>query len=287
MHFNFLQFYFDLAFNNEVNNIQSRFIGNKELLKGDSTYLAEDETYIIELGDPSESKTIYITREIYLQDILDVKKKELYVNLSNHINKLKETDKKDTLVSFFGDFLMIYNKAESQQEEKYFTQIINDLEVIIKDLKIFYQNIVEHHKFYNKVVIQNNTLSYFQYKELPVVFFEKLYDITIQLDLIDDIEIEERTFIDLLTLPKSKSDIKVSFIKPNPIVAYYLKQIEPFFNNFNAITVEKSQSFINKQGKPLKSTDLYAALSRGKKSNEEYFKKIDSLINPLKKEFLK
>ena len=71
------------------------------------------------------------------------------------------------------------------------------------------------------------------------------------------------------------------------IVAYFLESLKPFFYGFNHATIEKSNVFVNKQNKPLKSTDIYASLSRGKDKNQIYKTKIDLMVSELKKQYLK
>ena len=108
--------------------------------------------------------------------------------------------------------------------------------------------------------------------EKKIEFFKDVIQKTI-------IRIQKNKILDILG--------KIIFNSKNHLIAHYLKEIEPFFNNLNSSTIEKSKCFYNKQGKLLTSTDLYTSLSRNKNNNLEYIKKITYQIHILQKAYLR
>ncbi|MCF1420847.1 DUF6617 family protein [Mangrovimonas futianensis] len=273
--------YFEIAFNNGLYEIFSSYLNNKELLENGFEYLSQHDYYlkdemVIDEDQPVFEMTI-IDRPKFLQRILDKEKKEFL-----------DTIKKEDIKVSFDELLSIYDKIETLVEKDYFEIVINHLNELIKDVKVLYApKYIEHHKIFNKIKELNSSLSYFQCLDLPYSFYEELYEVTYILDLIDDVIVSETDFIGTLIVEKGDKTNGISFIKSNPIVAHYLREIEPFFKNFNATTIESSGLFFNKQGKPLKSSDLYAALSRGKSSNQDKFNRISKEIETLKNTYLK
>lgn len=271
----YLQFYSDIAFQNGLEKLMSEFLGNKQLLDNGFEYLKEYDYYLMEemVSDAEDAvfEMTIINREKYLRDILLEQRKNLY-------NVLKSTP--DCLKGTLDELNIVFTKIESQEEHTYFAIIIEELKNVVGDIKLQYSNIIEHHPIYNKIRRVNSSLSYFQCKDLPYSFFEKLYELTYSLDLIDDVIVTEEEFTNVFTSATPESHIR--FIKPNPIIAFYLKEIEVFFDNLNSVTIEKSQLFLNKQGKPLKSADLYTALSRGTDKNTVEKNRIKTKVEELK-----
>jgi len=275
----YLQFYTKIAFHNGLEKLMSEFLDNNQLLGNGFEYLKEYDYYLKDEMVIDSKDAVFVTtiinREKFLKDILLEQRKNLYDVLKIAPNSLKET---------LDNLNIVFAKIETQKEQKYFTIIIEELKNIVGDIILQYSSIVEHHPIYNRIKRINSSLSYFQCKELPYVFFEKLYDLTYSLDLIDDVLITEEMFTNVFS--SSKPEFKIDFIKPNPIIAFYLKEIEVFFDNLKAVTIEKSELFRNKQGKLLKSSDLYTALSRGMNKNTSEKNKIKIKVEELKNMYL-
>lgn len=283
-----IEYYYDLAFNDKLESILSKFINNQALLDDGYEYLSEHNVYIkhdlsvLENKEPNFIITSIDTSK-YLGFNLKSQRKILYLD----IRSLTQTNNENELKKFLDEFLSIYLKVETLQNIYYFTIILAELKLIIEDVKIQFKNKIENHPIFNKIRVVEYSNNYFECKDLPFSFFEKLYDTTYELDLIDDVVISQQDFIDVFTSEEPSKTALIKFIKSNLIVAYYLKGIEPFFNNLNGVTIEKSKCFLNKQNKPLTATDLYAALSRGKDKNIDYYNRIDSRISKLKESYLK
>lgn len=285
-----IDFYFNVAFNNEIANILSSFYNNKEFIDDGFEYLQEYDYYlkdemVIDGDNPKFVMTI-INKEKYFQQILIAKKEMLLNELSYIIQNSEKENLKFILTKFLDKLLTIINKVEAINEEVYFNHFYSELIIIIKDIKILFSSIVQNHQIFKKIIEINTSLSFFQCKDLPRAFFEKLYDITCSLDLIDETIVSEESSIEVLTYNKPSENSTIEFRKSNPIVAYYLKKIEPFFNNFNAVTIENSGCFYNKQNKLLKASDLYSALSRASTHNQVDFNRIDIQIDKLKNDYL-
>jgi hypothetical protein len=270
-------FYRDLVFYDGLPELMSTFLNNQDLLNDGFAYLPQYDYYIKDImvhdGPDAEFIDIIITRKGYLRDILLVERKKLITSLQKEHQNIKPV-----LDALQGLFI----KIESKKDKNYFELIEEELINVVSDIKILFKDI-EYHPVYQKLHNLNLSFSYFISKNLPLSFFKRLYEITYDLDLIDDIEVSEEAFIDVFTSPIPKSQIV--FIKSNVVIAHYFKLIEPFFDNLSATKIEKSKCFLNKQGKPLKAGDLYTALSRGKDKNHTEKKRISDIIDELKDEY--
>jgi hypothetical protein len=174
------------------------------------------------------------------------------------------------------------------KEYPFLSKIIEDFNGFINEFtNIKPSNLNTTQKNYSNLYDENKKTSsiFFLKGGIKKSFLEKLYDLMIDLDLIDDVETREEDFIDVFCSAKPLT--KIQFIKPNLHVSFFLKEIEPFFESLNGVTIEKSKCFLNKQGKVITSTDLYTSLSRNKGKDLEYLKKIKSNVDKLKRTYLK
>ncbi len=283
-----LQYLDDILFSDGVDVLMKSFIANEQLISEGFEYYLPDDNYIrFDLSESSVSLSpeLYgevINRVDYLINFLNKSKANFYQKL-----KTVEFDPhfSTTLDSFYNNLNVYINKTSIIDSE--YKEVLNrHLYTLVSDLRIQYP-IIEKHKVFRIFNDASGYISYFQYKDLKASFFEDLYEATYKLDLIDDVEVAEDVFYEVFTLPKPNPDMKITFTQKNHLVAFYLKEIEVFFNNLNAVTIEKSKNFYNKQGKPLTSSDLYASLSRNKNKDLESLNKIKSHIGELKKTYLK
>ena len=274
-----LNIYQEIAFHKGMDKIIGNFLPNEQLEKQGFTYLKQYDYYIkdemvVDGDDPVFQMTI-INREDYLKSEL--------LKVREHIITSSILEE-NTLLEFLDELATIISKVEIRKDELYFNIVYQELLDLTGDMKLRFGPKIKSHTLFNKMKLINSSLSYFQCKDLPYSFFADLYDTTYKLDLIDDVLVSEDNFKNTFTSPEPKN--KILFSKANTIVAFYLKAIEPFFDNLNAGTIETSNCFVNKQGKKLNSTDLYTSLSRGKKKNASYKHKINQAIQSLKDSYL-
>jgi hypothetical protein len=287
-----LQFYHDLVFHNGIEVIFTSYINNHELITNGFEYLQEYDYYlkdemVIDGLNPKFEITI-INRVKFFENSITKQRYLLYQNINDNLKELSVLEKVILIKEYYNQLEIITVKVETLDGD--FINIIkNEILKIIGDLKIKFQNIVEYHTIFRKLTIKTErVMSIFQSKpEITYKFFGQLYDVASSLYLIDDTEISEEMFVDVFASANPEPPSKIIFDKSNLIVAFFLKEIEPFFENFNAVSIEKSKLFSNKQGKYLKSNDLYVALSRNKDNSHTYLIKIQNEINLLKKQYLK
>ena len=281
-----LRYLEDILFFNGIQDVLNTFLGNAELISNGYDYLKEYDYYlkdemIIDAENPVFQITI-INRDDFFKKYLETNKQDIYDYL-----ECNEGDQnfQVILVKVYDD-LNTYIKKLEAIETKFNETIKHHLIALVEDFRIKFP-IVQIHKIFKHLNDSSGFISFFQYKDLKASFFEDLYDVTCKLNLIDDIAVLEETFYDVLTSSKPNPQQKIFFIKKNHLIAYYLKEIEPFFNNLNPVTIEQSKCFFNKQGKQLTSTDLYASLSRNKDKDLDLLKKIKLKLDELKKVHLK
>lgn len=285
---NYLFYLDDIIFFDGLKSVMDSFLGNAKLLeKGYDFYPDLDSYNKFDLhesvGSIEPLMTVHtIDRNGFLEQYLNNSKLTLFTQLKKIEN---EIDFKDQLSKVY-NHLNSCIKKHSYSESNYVDIIDKHLYELVKDLKIKFP-IIEFHKVFRVLSDQNGYISFFQFKDLKATFFEQLYETTYKLDLIDDIEVSEDVFYDVFTCSKPNPEQKIVFRAKNYLVAYFLKEIEPFFNNLNSVTIEKSKCFYNKQGKPLTSTDLYTSLSRNKGKELDSIKKIHFHLDSLKKAYLK
>lgn len=287
-----LQFYHDLVFHNGIEVLFASFIKNPDLIANGFEYLQEYDYYIKDemINDSEDAKfeITIINRDKFFENSIIKQTFILYQGISDNLIELPESEKSKLLIDYYHQLDIITVKLETLEGDL-ISIVKNEILKIIGDLKIKYQNIVEYHSVFRKLIIKTESvMSIFQSKPIvPYRFFGKLYDTASNLYLIDDVEISEEMFVDVFTSANPEPHSKIIFYKSNFIVAFFLKEIEPFFENFNAVSIEKSKLFLNKQGKPLKSNDLYVALSRNKDNSHTDIIKIQNEIKILKIEYLK
>ena len=281
-----LRYLEDILFFNGIQDVLNTFLGNAELISNGYDYLKEYDYYlkdemIIDAENPVFQITI-INRDDFFKKYLETNKQDIYDYL-----ECNEGDQnfQVILVKVYDD-LNTYIKKLEAIETKFNETIKHHLIALVEDFRIKFP-IVQIHKIFKHLNDSSGFISFFQYKDLKASFFEDLYEVTCKLNLIDDIAVLEETFYDVLTSSKPNPQQKIFFIKKNHLIAYYLKEIEPFFNNLNPVTIEQSKCFFNKQGKQLTSTDLYASLSRNKDKDLDLLKKIKLKLDELKKVHLK
>ena len=282
------KFYEDLIFHDGIKKIHDSFYIQTIYTRNYRFIQELNAEFIYEAWLNKDDISDQIHIEHYVPRVLKFNNKQAFETLGKSIVKMDETEAKKFLILQLNLLSSLVEKYDTDLSNVY-PEIRNDLISIISDINIKYSHYQLTHKAFRKLTKNSESvISFFQVKsEITTSFFEKLYDVAIHLDLIDDVETSEDLFIEVFTSVKPEPESKIQFIKPNAMIALFLKEIESFFYNFNSITIEKSKSFLNKQGKIITSADLYTALSRSKDKHNNDFVKIQNEINLLKKQYLR
>ncbi len=285
-------FYFDMLFVNSIESVKASFIGNSTLQKNGYEYIPEYDYYLKnEMVEDNGAMPIFVTdiikREDFLDRILVFENTSILKNIEVEISALDSIPtKQEILKEIYGDINSLLKRIAKIENDNVFL-IESSLLQILNSLKDRYGSILEHHHVF-KYLAQESDVTFFKNKDLKYSFYVDLYEVAYSLDIIHDDEIDEVDFINAFTAPQpSILEKRVRFTQNNLIVAYFLEKLKPFFHGFTHSAIEESEVFLNKQNKPLKSTDIYAALSRGKAKNENEKSKIDSKISDLKSKYLK
>lgn len=280
-------FYYDLLFFNGLKDIQKEFLDNQDLKKNHYYYVKKSNYYEKDI-DLDNSIVDIIDRDRFFTINLEKTDGEIYNNIKEKLAYLKNiSDQKLYLSNIFDDLKILLEKVNSSNNEKQHKIIEGNLLEILGNLKHIYKNIIKKHScfiYLNK----SKYSSFFQCKDIKRSFFGKLYDVTLDLDLIDDIEIKEVDFINAFTASKPQIlKDKIKFDRETPIIVYYFLAIEPFFFNLNAKSIESSQVFITKQDNILTVSNFGVSKKRTSKKIENFKLKIDEKIEELKLEYLK
>ena len=279
-------FFEDLVFNESYAKLSDAFYIETIFTKDYKLEIERNEKFWFEAWLNKQDISDMIHYENYLNVVLKYNYEDAFENLNYSISKLND---EDTTIFLKKQLNILNSLIKKLAELDKHQEIKATLLQIISDIDKKYSHLNITHPIFKKLDRETeNIFSLFQLKDgIKRSFFEKLYDASIALDLIDDIEIREDDFIEVFISPNPISIGKIKFTKPNATVAIFLKELEFFFENFNATTIEKSKNFLNKQGKALTSTDLYTALSRNKDKENIDLIKIQNEINKLKKHYLK
>jgi len=281
-----------MLFVNSIEHVKSSFIGNSTLQKNDYSYLQEYKYYIKEeMVEDNGTMPVFVTdivrREDFLERLLNFENTSIYKNIEANVSAKKTEEDKVTYLQKLYDDIQVLLKRVLKLENDEVRLIEDKLIEIINNLKDRYSSVIKYHDVY-KYLIKESDATFFENKDLKYSFYQDLYELTYTLYLIDDTEIDEVDFINAFSSPNPQIlENKIRFSKNNYVVAYFLESLKPFFNGFTHTAIEKSGVFLNKQNKPIKSTDIYASLSRGKNKIEDEKAKIDTYILNLKNEYLK
>jgi hypothetical protein len=287
-----LSFYFNMLFVNSIEQVKSSFIGNSTLQDNNFSFIQNQNYYMKEeMVEDNGVAPIFVTdiisKEDFLERLLNFENISIYKSIESEVlNKQTKQDKATYIEKVYSDIQVLLKRVLKLEDAD--VRLIEDkLIEIINNLKDRYSKIVTYHDVY-KYLIKESDATFFKNKDLKYSFYQDLYELAYTLYLIDDPEIEELDFINAFTSPTPQIlQNKIRFSKNNYVVAYFLETLKPFFNGFTHIAIEKSEVFLNKQNKPIKSTDIYTSLSRGKTRIEEEKTKIDAHILNLKNEYIK
>ncbi|KIX20714.1 hypothetical protein SY27_12555 [Flavobacterium sp. 316] len=286
-----LSFYFDMLFVNNIQSVKDTFIGNATLQKNGYSYIQEHGYFMKEeMVEDDGNMPIFVTdiieRKDFLEQLLNFENTFIYKKIQDEILEVvAEQEKATYLINVYND-IQVLLKRVLKLEDGDVKLVEEKLIEIISNLKDRYSQLITYHNAF-RYLINESDATFFKSKNLKYSFYKELYELAYTLYLIDDVEIDEQDFIEAFISPTPKIlENKIRFTESNYLVAYFLESLKPFFNGFTHSAIEKSEVFLNKQNKPLKSNDIYASLSRGKNKNESEKSKIDKHILKLKNEYL-
>lgn len=286
---NSLKYYFDIAFQDKLNDLIKSFYNSGLEEKGFFYYQDRDEFVNFEMlhdsDDPIFTTTV-IDKEKFVLTELNKNKKEFLQDLKDHQQSIDDKELDNYLSRIYNELYGIYLKLSEFRGQGYYDIVLVHLESVIKDLRSLFWSTVQHHKIFNIILSSNEGVSFFETKDLKRSFFIKLYEVTYKLNLIDDTEVDEVTFVDVLTTPKIDLEKHITFSAPNYLISHFINEISYFFNNLNPKTIGDSAMFLNKQNKPLTAGDLYASKNRTPSSAKSKLQTISESIQELKEEYL-
>ncbi|MFN4149382.1 MAG: hypothetical protein ACK4IX_00420 [Candidatus Sericytochromatia bacterium] len=290
-----LEFFTDLVFNREDLNLDSDFLGNEELkAKGFVLVPYEDElvywlSEIVEENDfQPVFEDIFISKNTFVSDKLRNHKRDL-------VNYLLAIYQKDNSIEseFFneinklGGVFRMLHKNEYKYSDIIKTVIIELVNEIKVHVNILDKNI--ERKLSDVIRISKcNSVTYFKVKsEIKSSFINNLQMLCGDLGLINDADDLDDNFYNVLTSNKIDENTQLKFEVDNITIAVFFDEIAPFYDGLTYTQIEKCGMFFNKQGKPIKATDLYAAKSRIDISDNNLIKNLKEEISELKLEYLK
>ena len=284
------QLYHDIAFNEELKILSTKFLGNSDLIdKGYFYYPDKDEYVNFEMIEDSENaffSSSIITRNDFISINLEQNRKEVLSYLKELKTETSLEEFKSYLKVNFDELDKAYLRIKRATDFSFEDIITSHIEKLITDLKILFEDVSGHHKLFNHILQINLSTTYFGCKDLKWSFFKELYVSTYEMNLIDDSVIDEHTFITVFTTPKPVPESQIIFMCGNALVAHYLESLEIFFNNLNPNSIEQSGMFLSKQKTPLTSSIIYASKSRASEKAKSKYSNIEYNINLLKEQFL-
>jgi hypothetical protein len=283
-----LEFFNQLLFFDGLKLVLGSFYTESSFTKGYKFINEENREFTFTAWVHKDDISDMIHIENYLARVLRFNTKLAFDSLDKSLIKMEEMEAKKFLtrqLNLLDSLVVKYDTDENNSHPEIRTELIS----IISDINIRYSHYQLTHKAFRKLINNpESVFSFFQVKSvITASFFEKLYDAAISLDLIDDVEISEELFIEVFTSAKLEPTSKIKFIKPNLPIAFFLKEIEPFFDNFTQTTIGKSKRFVNKNDTLLTSNNLCKTLSKYKDKKTNEILKIQNEINILKKQYLK
>ncbi len=290
-----LKFYYDLAFNESQDVLLSDFLNNSELLEKGFDYNPDYDCYLftdlIKTGEKFELYGVSIDRNDFAKNKLKVYKNQLFDYLYANNFSLKDEEKIKFFNNIFDEIYLIFKKINISSNEN---QAIIQKEVneVVEEIYSLYGDVSKTHKLFRSLLLNrasaNTSRTYFGLKpDIKKSFLVDLYDLCVDLFLIDDTSLPEEDFIEVFSCTKPSSTAHIQFVEKNYSIVVLLEGIQSFFENLNFMTIEKSQMFSNKQNKLLSSNDMYAVKSRNKNNQDPLIEEINERIEELKSTHLK
>lgn len=131
-------------------------------------------------------------------------------------------------------------------------------------------------------VESKSSSSYFDLKtSIKMSLIEELYNVTVDLEIIDDEVVSEEAFINVLTGHPSESGDVIVFKCNNQLAVHFIDSIQAIFNNFTYSQISKSEQFFNSKPKVLNQADLDNAKTRVKRSSSNKIENITKVFTDI------
>ena len=290
----YLEFFTDLVFNREDLNLDSDFLGNEELkAKGFVLVPFEDELvyWLSEMVEENDVQPvfedIFISKNTFVSDKLRNHKRDLvnYLLAIYQEDNSIESEFYNELNKLGGVFRMLHKNEYKYSDiiKTVILELVNEIKIHInvldKNIESKLSDVIRISKY--------NSVSYFKVKSgIKSSFIYKLQMVCVDLVLINDEDVLEDVFYNVFTSNKIDNDTHLKFEVDNVTIAVFFDEIAPFYDGLTYTQIEKCGMFFNKQGKPIKATDLYAAKSRIDTTNNILIKNLQEEILELKSEYL-
>lgn len=276
-----------IVFRGDENIFRNDFYQDEELLNNGYNFVSEIKSDIyfeayVKFPKNNAQEVDIIDYENYIK----LRIRKVFDEIQVELGLQKSLDAvlfKNLLFNLFDELTSIFKKAIRDPE----SLIIKEILTLSDKSRFKYSHIIESHRFYDlRIPNTNLTQGFFQPKEeLKMSFFNELYFAFIDYRIIDSEISSPENFTDLLISPNPMNQIQ--FNVNNYIAVYILDKLSEFFYDLNAYSINKSKLFLNKRGKPLLTTDLNTARTRGKEKEYIIKGQIDEVFDKLKKEYLK
>lgn len=263
------EFYNQLLYYDGIKIVHNNFYQDNQFTKGYRFIQEENSEFSFIAWINNEDITDIVDSDRFFKKVINSNTFFSLQLLNEKTEKLQDDERKIFIIKQLNElnsFLLKLKSIKTDYNQEC-TVINEELINVIKNIFFKYNSLQIGHKLFDTIVNPRNTAnSFFHCKDYPMSFYKKLYDITKNLLLIDDTETSEDDFINVFTSSNPFAlNSKIQFTKNNNLVSYFLRKIQPFFENLNFTSVEISKCFYNKQNKLLTATDLSTALSRGQK----------------------
>ena len=262
----------DIAINSRVEKYGS-LVESVDYEKGIVSYI---DMFINDSQDLIEATTAYSFASDFTKEVIKESKKakETIDNLVLEIN-IKGNNANQFLISQVNHLTILVEKSKVTYPKLKF------IEVTIQNIITYLVDRYSLKESYKKRNLTINTkYSYFDIKaEVKPSLLEQLYDVSVDLEIIDDEIITEDTFMNVLSVNPTISNEVIIFKCNNELAAHFINCIQPLFNNLTIAQINKSKSFINKNNKTLNQADLDNANKRLRKKSSTKITRITNHIS--------
>jgi hypothetical protein len=213
--------------------------------------------YALSPDDPNRLPDL-IPYDAYFVLQVDKIFKEIQIEIINQSYKNPEFE--SILDWVYQEFIGLFNELIHSGEREYLVKRIFKFQRFAKSK---YTDVIENHSFYSLQKPTPTSQGYFLPKqETKISFFQDLYLILIDHQILDSEKTSRDAFVEVLTSSHPKECLQ--FYSNNYLAVYVLDQLTPFFTDFNTTKIGSSGMFKNKQGKFLTAQDINTARNRGK-----------------------